>query len=261
MILAATIWFITIATTIVFAGRFWWFPESVAAHGEAVDRQFVITLAVTGVIFIVAQLSLGYLIVKYRDRPGAKARYSHGNDRLEVVWTVATTILFYVMVLPGQWTWADMHINQQQGTPLVIEVMGQQFAWNIRYPGPDGVFGPTRPELISDSAGNSMGVDFDDPAGRDDLVLPVMAIPINRLIELRLLSKDVIHSFFVRELRIKQDTVPGLAIPLRFTATKVGNFEISCAELCGLGHHRMRSFIEVLSEQDYQTWLREMAED
>jgi len=261
MILAATIWFITIVTTVVFAGRFWWFPESVSAHGDALDRQFVITLAVTGVIFILAQVALGYLILKYRDRPGAKAQYNHGNNRIEAIWTIATTVLFYIMVLPGQWTWADIHINQQQGNPLVIEVMGQQFVWNIRYPGPDGQFGPTRPELISDSRGNQMGVDFDDPAGRDDLVLPTMAIPVNRPIELRLQSKDVIHSFFVRELRIKLDTVPGLTIPLRFTATKTGSFEIACAELCGLGHHRMRSFIEVLSEQDYQAWLRDMTED
>lgn len=261
MILAATIWLITIVTTVAFAGRFWWFPESISVNGAAIDRQFVITLAVTGVVFIMAQMALGYLVLKYRKRPHSQVKYTHGNNRMEVIWTTATAVLFYFMVLPGEWTWANIHIVQPQDTPLVIEVMGQQFVWNIRYPGPDGQFGRTRPDLMSDSRGNSMGLDFDDPAAQDDLVLPTMAIPVNRTIEIHLKSKDVIHSFFVRELRVKQDAVPGLTIPVRFKAVKTGRFEIACAELCGLGHFRMRSFLEVLSEPDYQNWLREMRED
>ena len=103
-------------------------------------------------------------------------------------------------------------------------------------------------------------MDFEDPTAEDDLVLPIIALPVNQPIELLLRSKDVTHSFFVRELRIKQDTVPGLTIPLRFTPTQTGTFEVACAELCGLGHHRMRTFVEVLSDADYRAWLEEMAE-
>jgi cytochrome c oxidase subunit 2 len=173
---------------------------------------------------------------------------------------VVTTIVFYLMVLPGQSIWADLYINAPAQDSIQIEVTGQQFAWNMRYPGPDGKFGRTLPELIDDSSGNPLGLDFEDPAAEDDLVLPTMALPVERPIELLLRSKDVTHSFFVRELRIKQDTVPGLTIPLRFTPTQTGTFEIVCAELCGLGHHRMRSFLEVMSDADYRAWLEEMAE-
>ncbi len=261
MLLAITIWLITLVTVIGFVGRYWWFPPSAATHGALLDSQFVITLVVTGVVFIAAQVALGYLLVKYKAKKGGKADYSHGNNKLEVLWTTATAILFFLMVLPGQGIWADLYIRQAPADALQIEVTGQQFAWNIRYPGPDGQFGRIAPEFIDDAAGNPVGLDPSDPAGQDDLVLPTMAIPINRPIELLLRTKDVTHAFSVRELRIKQDTVPGLLIPLRFTADRTGNFEIACAELCGLGHHRMRSFIEVLSEADYQNWLAEMSEE
>ncbi len=260
MVLALTIWLITVVTAVAFIGRYWWFPESAATHGGAVDGQFVITLAVTGVIFVLAQVALGYIIYRYRARPGGKAEHSHGNNTMEVVWTSATAILFFIMVLPGQWTWADLYIREAPADAVRIEITGQQFAWNMRYPGPDGKFGRTKPELIDDSSGNPVGLDFDDPNAQDDLVLPTMAIPVDRPIELLLRSKDVTHAFFVRELRIKQDTVPGLVVPLRFTANRTGQFEIACAELCGLGHHRMRSFIDVLSNEAYADWLAKMSE-
>lgn len=260
MLLALIIWIITIVIVVLFAGQFWWFPESASSHGDNVDRQFVYTLWVTGLVFVVAQMALGYFIFRYRQRPDQKARYYHGNDKMEVVWTLATTVLFYVMVLAGQGVWYDLYIEAAPQDALRIEVTGQQFAWNIRYAGPDGEFGPVSPELINDSAGNPLGLDLQDPAAQDDIVVPTMAVPINRPVELLLRSKDVTHAFSVRELRIKQDTVPGIVIPLRFTATRTGRFEISCAELCGMGHHRMRSFIEVLSEEDYASWLVEQSE-
>jgi cytochrome c oxidase subunit 2 len=260
MLLAITIWIITLISVILFAGRFWWFPESASAHGALMDTQFVYTLIVTGLIFILAQVSLGYFIIRYRERPGHKATYSHGNDKMEIIWTTATTVLFYVMVLLGFQVWIDMYIQAAPEDALQIEVTGQQFAWNIRYSGPDGQFGSTSPELIDDSAGNPLGLDPDDPAGEDDIVVPTMAVPVDRPIELLLRSKDVTHSFSVRELRVKQDTLPGMVIPLRFVATKLGHYEIACAELCGLGHHRMRSFLDVFSEGDYDEWLREQSE-
>ena len=258
MFLAITIWIITIITVILFTGQ--WFPESASLHGVIVDKQFFYTLIVTGVIFIVAQLGLGYFVLRYRERPGQKAYYYHGSDKMEVVWTLATTVLFFGMVLLGFQAWLDLYINAAPEDVIQIEVTGQQFAWNIRYPGPDGQFGNIRPELIDDAAGNPLGLDMEDPAAEDDLVVPTMAIPLNRPIELLLRSKDVTHSFSVLELRIKQDTVPGMMLPLRFTATRAGKYEIACAELCGLGHHRMRSFLDVLSDEDYAQWLEEQTE-
>lgn len=260
MLLAITIWVITLITTILFAGRFWWFPESASSHGAQLDTQFVYTLIVTGIIFVLAQVALGYIIVRYRERPGQQATYSHGNNKLEVIWTTATAILFFVMVLLGFEVWVEMYIQEAPPDSIQIEVTGQQFAWNIRYPGPDGEFGRTLPELIDDSAGNPLGLDPNDPSSRDDIVLPTMAVPVDRPVELLLRSKDVTHSFSVRELRVKQDTLPGMVIPLTFMATKLGKYEIACSELCGLGHHRMRSFIDIFSEEDYVTWLREQSE-
>ncbi|MDA2931517.1 cytochrome c oxidase subunit II [Acidobacteria bacterium AH-259-O06] len=260
MLLAISIWIITIITVILFAGRYWWFPESASAHGAILDEQFEITLIVTGLVFILAQLGLGYFVFRYRERPGRTAYYSHGSNKAEVAWTVATTVLFFAMVLLGYQVWVDLYIQEAPEDVIQIEVMGQQFAWNIRYPGPDGQFGNTRPELINDAAGNPVGLDFEDPAAKDDLVVPTMAVPINRPVELLLRSKDVTHSFSVRELRLKQDTIPGMIIPLRFTATRMGKYEIACAELCGLGHHRMRSFLDVLSDEDYAQWLKEQSE-
>ena len=108
-----------------------------------------------------------------------------------------------------------------------------------------------------DDAINILGVDPADPAGKDDVVLPTVFVPRGRPIELLLESKDVIHSFFVRELRLKQDAVPGMRIPLRFTADRVGRYEVACAELCGLGHHQMRTFLEILEPEEYEKRMRE----
>ena len=260
MIFAVTIWLITLVSVVLTVGKYWWFPELASEHGAALDRQFMLTLVVTGIIFILAQVGLGYLIWRYKDRPGRTADYSHGNDKLEVVWTVATAVIFFALVIPGQSIWASLYLIPPGEDVVRIEVTGQQFQWNIRYPGADGQFGTTKPELIDDPS-NFLGLDPDDPASRDDLVLPVMAVPVNREVELILRSKDVTHAFFVRELRIKQDTVPGMTIPLRFKPNKIGHFEIACAELCGLGHYKMRSTIQVLSDEDYASWLEDQAEE
>jgi cytochrome c oxidase subunit 2 len=233
MLLAITIWIITLITVILFtdlvpgmlelaSGQ--WFPESASAHGAIVDGQFFNTLMVTGVVFILAQVALGYFVLRYRERPGQTAYYYHGSDKMEIAWTAATTVLFFVMVLLGYGVWLDLYVHAAPEDAIRIEVTGQQFAWNIRYSGPDGQFGRIQPELIDDSGGNPLGLDGEDPAGEDDLVVPTMAVPVNRPIELILRSKDVTHSFSVREMRIKQDTVPGMMIPLRFTATKTGKY-------------------------------------
>lgn len=260
MLLALTIWLITIITTVIFLGRYWWFPEVGSEHGAAMDRQFVITLLVTGIVFIFAQLGLGYLIVRYRDRPDRTALYTHGSNKLEILWTLTTTVLFFAMVIAGQDIWVNLYLKGAPQDALRIEVTGQQFQWNIRYPGADAKFGRTKPELVNDAAGNFIGLDDQDPAAKDDVVVQTMAVPVNRHVELILRAKDVTHSFFVRELRIKQDAVPGMVIPIHFRATKTGRYEVACAELCGLGHHRMRSTLEVLSGADYANWLKERSE-
>jgi len=258
LLLALAITGITLVSTYYFADGTWWLPPYISEYGDAYDKHFVLTMQLCGVIFVAAQLALAYTVFRYRGR-GGRAHYSHGNNALEAVWTSAAGILFVGLVLVGQHIWVQAHLQAAPANALQIEMWGQQFTWYVRYPGSDGVFGRTRPELMKESTGQALGIDPDDPAGKDDLVMPVMAVPVNRPVEVILRSKDVIHSFFVRELRLKQDAVPGLENRLHFTASQIGRYEIPCAELCGLGHYQMRSFLEVKSEADFEQWLRDSA--
>lgn len=259
MILAFLIWIITIVTVILFASGVWDFPLGASTHASSIDHHYFVTLVICGVVFFLAQMGLGWVLLKYRDRSGRQAHYSHGSTRLELLWTVATAVLFFILNVMGQKAWADLRFQGAAPDAVQIEVNGQQFVWNIRYPGPDGRFGRTDTKLMSDSAGNPLGLDPSDPSGKDDVVVPTMAVPVNRPVELTLRAKDVTHSFSVRELRVKQDAVPGMAIPIHFTATQTGRYEVACVELCGLGHYKMRSVLEVLSDEEYQKWLRERA--
>jgi cytochrome c oxidase subunit 2 len=234
----------------------WWFPESISTIAPLIDRQFDVTMLWSGIIFVLAQVALGILIFVYRDR-GGRSAYSHGNTRLEILWTAAAAVVFVGLALVGRTAWADLHFMGPAEGAVQIEVTGAQFEWQFRYAGTDGKFGTTDPKRISESAGNPLGLDLNEPEAKDDVVMPVMAIPVNRPVELILRSKDVIHNFWVPPLRIKQDAVPGLAIRIHFTATTPGEYEIACAELCGLGHYRMRSTMTVLSQQDFEKWLKE----
>ena len=136
-----------------------------------------------------------------------------------------------------------------------MEVTGLQFAWYFRYPGPDGKLARTKPELEDASVGNPVGIDPDDPAGKDDVVTGTMYLPVDRQAEVVLRAQDVIHSFFIPAMRFKQDAVPGLMIHMHFTPTKIGDYEIACAELCGLGHYKMHGILKVVSQADYDQWL------
>ena len=143
-----------------------------------------------------------------------------------------------------------------------VRVVGQQFQWNIHYPGEDGVFGRTDVALIDDET-NPIGLDSDDPASEDDITsLNIMYLPVNRPIVVYLSTKDVIHSFNLPELRVKQDAIPGMRIPVKFTPTMTSEefgrrFEIACAQLCGLGHYRMRGFLDIVTDEAYDAWLAE----
>jgi cytochrome c oxidase subunit 2 len=245
-------------TVFLFAAKKWWFPPAITAFGHEVDAQFSRTLAIVGVVFVVSQLALAYAVFRFRDR-GQRATYTEGNQTMEVLWTLATIVLFVGLGVMARNAWAEVHFRPAAPGALQIEVTGQQFAWNFRYPGPDGKFGRLNPKLVNASGGNPLGLDPTDPDGKDDLVVPVMGVPVNQEVELLVRSQDVTHSFFVRELRLKQDAVPGMIIRVHFTATEPGAYEIPCAELCGLGHYRMHSTLTVMSDVDYQKWLKEQA--
>lgn len=249
---------LTFSTILIFAERWWWFPASITTLGMTVDRQFVHTLIITGIVFFLAQLGLAYAIFRYRDR-GGRAQYSHGNNVMEIAWTIATAVMFVGLGIAAEASWRDYRILGPAPGALQVEVTGKQFTWNFRYPGPDGQFGRTQPRLINDAGGNPLGLDSNDPAAKDDIVSPVMVVPVNQEVEVILRTVDVTHSFFVRELRFKQDTVPGLVIRMHFNANQTGTYEVVCAELCGLGHYRMRTELQVMTRDAFDNWLREQA--
>jgi cytochrome c oxidase subunit 2 len=248
--------FMTLATVYIFWAKIWWFPPAITDFGHEIDNQFTRTFVITGIVFVAAQLGLAYAIFKFRDR-GQKATYFEGNNTMEIVWTLATVVLFVGLGLYARNAWAEVHFMGAAPGSLQIEVTGQQFVWNFRYAGPDGKFGREKPELVSASTGNPVGLDPTDPASKDDIVSPVIVVPAGKEVELIIRSQDVTHSFFVRELRLKQDAVPGMEIHMHFTATVPGDYEIACAELCGLGHYRMHSILTVMNEPDFEKWAKE----
>jgi len=263
-ILALLIVILTLWTVYIFVTKpIWsWFPPAINEIGHEIDRQFMRTLVITGVIFVLAQLGLAWVVFRYRSR-GQRATYSHGNNVMEVFWTLATLIMFVGLGIYAQRTWAAVRLQPAPPDAMRIEIIGQQFKWSFRLPGPDGKFGKYKFEAHPEQefTRDPWVVDADDPDGKDDLVLgpgSVFAVVVNQPVELLIRSKDVTHSFFVRELRLKQDAVPGMTIPLQFTATVPGEYQVVCAELCGLGHHLMGTFMKVLSQADYDAWLKDM---
>ncbi len=259
LILLVVIWLITLISTYFFIAKTWWLPAGASAAAAGIDHYFTTTYILMGIVFVAAQISLGALVWIYRDRGSSsgKVDYSHGNTRLEIVWTLLTTVLFVGLNLASSSIWASERFRAAEANSVRVEVTGMQFAWYFRYPGPDGKFGATNPELEDASAGGeaALGLDTKDLASKDDVVTGTMVVPVNREIEVILRAHDVIHSFFIPSMRFKQDAVPGLAIHMHFTPIQTGDYEILCAELCGLGHYKMHGMLKVVSQDEYDKWL------
>jgi cytochrome c oxidase subunit II len=259
LVLLVVIWLITLVGSYFIIAKTWWLPVGASAAAAGIDHHFTITYILMGAVFIAAQLALGWFAWKYRDRGAGsrQAEYSHGNTTLEVVWTVLTVILFVGMNLASEPIWSSERLQGAHPGAVQVEVTAMQFAWYFRYAGPDGKFGATKPELEDASLGGAgaLGLDPADPASKDDVISGVMVVPVNREIEVILRSHDVIHSFFVPAMRFKQDAVPGLAIHMHFTPIQTGDYELACAELCGLGHYKMHGIVKVVSDQEFSQWL------
>ncbi len=251
------IWLITFASTYFFAAKTW-IPAGASAATGFIDGQFTLTLVIMGVVFLAAQLALGFIAWKYQEKPNSPpVQYSHGNVKLEVLWTALTTVLFIGLNLMGSRVWAAQRFEPAGPGAVQVEATGMQFAWYFRYPGPDGTYGGTSVKLMDPSAGGeaAVGLNTSDPSSKDDVVTGTMYLPVDREVDLSLRSVDVIHSFFVPQLRFKQDAVPGLNIHMHFHPTKIGDYELACAELCGLGHYKMHGMVKVVSQEDFDKWL------
>lgn len=211
-----------------------WLPENVSTYGKDIDSLFYLIYYITLITFILVAATMVIFLIKYRRREGRKATYYHGNTTIEIVWTVATALIMFTLTFKGLPTWNKIKVHLPP-SDYKIQVAGKQFNWIVTYPGPDGQFG-TQDDLETENSLN---------------------VPANQVIHVVLKSKDVIHSFFLPNLRLKQDAVPGREINVWFEATKPGTYELACAELCGFGHYNMRGILTVHSPEGYQAWVKE----
>jgi len=261
-LLAVVIVIIAIGSAIPIVMHMWHLPQDISTHGHVIDEQFADTMTEAGISFLASQILLAFFIWKFSGaRPDAKIKKFPGGAAGLVI---AAFLLVGTEVLAlgvfGAKAWANVYLSPPAANALPIQVQAGQFAFYFRYPGPDGNFGPLHANLISEANANFFGLDqTNDADSKDDIVTAEMAIPVNREIHLLMHSKDLGHSFYVPELRIQQDFVPGLDVSVHFTATQVGKYEIVCTQLCGLGHYNMKAYLEVKSQEDYDAWLKQQA--
>lgn len=237
-------------------------PDDISTHGKAIDDQLNDTMMEAGIAFIGAQLVLAFFVWSFTGRkPGSPLKNFPGGAKGMVIGAfllVGTEIL--ALGVMGQKAWATVYFTPPEADALQIQAQAEQFAFFFRYPGPDGKFGVIHPEKIDEGSQNYFGLDPEnDVASRDDIVSGELVVPVNKQINLLMHAKDVGHSFYVRELRIQQDFVPGLDLSVHFTATKVGKYEIVCTQLCGLGHYNMKAYLNVMAQADYDNWLKQQA--
>jgi cytochrome c oxidase subunit II len=214
--------------------------ENISTYGAQIDSLYFVVLIVTGIAFLLVEGILIYFLIRYRHREGHRATYIHGNRRVEILWTVIPGLMLFGLAVYQYSAWIQVKIDRpDEADAFVLLLEAEQFEWYATYPGPDG----------------ELGTD-------DDIEAPVnqLHVPVNQPVVIRLTARDVLHSFFVPVMRVKQDAIPGTVIPVWFEATKPGTYEIVCAELCGLGHYRMRGFLTVESEADVQAWLADIAQ-
>lgn len=254
----ATFFWLLPAVAIVLGLRRW-LPPLASEHGAGIDRMIIYLLVTVGGLFLLGNFILGYFIWRF-SRAG-RVTFRLASPQTERRWSLIPVVLMtligeggvFMLALP---VWAKFYGSAPPANAITVEVTGEQFAWNIRYPGQDGVFGRTTPQLIS--LDNPLGLDAKDATARDDVVLSgVLALPVNRPVRIVLRSKDTIHGFFLPAQRVKQDAVPGMTIGIWFVPTKVGTYEIACAQLCGFGHFQMRGVLRVMPEQEFDRWLKE----
>ncbi|HZD31045.1 MAG TPA: cytochrome C oxidase subunit II [Candidatus Angelobacter sp.] len=261
-LLAVTIVVIAIASAIPIVMHFWDAPVDISTHGPLIDKQMSETMFEAGICFLAAQFILGFFIWRFSNRPKDEKIGSLPGGARVLVTAAFVIVGLEVMALGvfGTKAWATIYFTPPSANAMPVQVQAGQFAFYFRYPGPDGKFGPIHPDQINESTENFFGLDTThDADSKDDIVTAEMAVPVNREIHLLMHSKDVGHSFFVRELRIQQDFVPGLDLSLHFTPTKVGKYEILCTQLCGLGHYNMKAYLEVMSQEDFDNWLKQQA--
>ncbi|PZM14729.1 cytochrome c oxidase subunit II [Rhizobium tubonense] len=231
----------------------WWTP--IASNWSYIDNTIVITFWITGLVFTLVVLFMAYCVFRFRYHPGKRAAYQPENKRLEWWLAGGTALGVAAMLAPGLVVWKQFVTVPADAS--MVEVVGQQWQWSFRLPGVDGRLG--RADTRTVTADNPLGVNRNDPASLDDIVIQggELHLPLGKPVELLLRSIDVLHDFYVPEFRAKMDMIPGTVTYYWLTPTRTGTFEVLCAELCGVGHPQMRGTVIVDDEAAYRTWLQQ----
>ena len=231
-------------------------PVQASTHAGEIDQMIALVHWLMLVLFVGWGGYFLFVLVRFRKKANPVASYAGAKGKfaksIEVAVAVVEVLLLVFYAIPA---WAKrVKAFPAENEAVVVRVVGEQFSWNIHYPGPDGKFGRTDAKLVS--ADNPLGLDRKDPDAKDDITtVNQLNLPVDRPILVHLSTKDVIHSFGLFEMRVKQDAIPGMQIPVWFIPNRVGNYEIACSQLCGLGHYRMRGFVTIQSAADYQKWF------
>lgn len=259
--------------------------QAASAHGGTLDSLFNVTLFFCGIVFVVTHIALFYLAYRYKKVKGSKGTHWSHNNTLEIVWSAIPAVVMTYLVIKGLLAWNTVMADiKPDDSVMEIEATGYQFAWHLRYPGPDGVLGARDYKKIT--ADNPLGQDWTDPKNFDDFHPDELWLPVNHKVRIRIIARDVLHSFFLPHFRVKMDAVPGLPTYFVFTPTKTTeeyreelrkypeynkhkdpndpsspllwedfNYELACAELCGKSHYSMRRIVRIVSDDEFNAWL------
>ena len=257
-LLPLMIWLLPVITLAL--GLKTWLPPLASDHGAGIDRMLHYLLLSVGALYVIGNAVLGYFVWRFCRQGRVTLRMA--SKKAERRWLVIPVAVMLVVGEGGVFVLGLPVWGKYYGEPpadvLTVEVTAEQFAWNVRYSGADGKFGKTAFRLMS--LDNPLGVDHSDANGRDDIILlNDIHLPVNRPARIRLRSKDVIHSFYVPDFRLRQDSVPGMTIDVWFVPTQTGTYELACSQLCGFGHYTMRGLVTIVSDADFKAWLAEQA--
>lgn len=233
-------------------------PPQASAHAAEVDQLIIIIHWLMVILFVGWGLFFVYTLIRFRQSRNPKADYtgvtSHTSSYLEIGVAVVEAILLIGFAIPA---WA-VRVNEfpVETDSTIVHVVAKQFEWHIHYPGPDGMFG--RKDLALITPTNAIGLDRSDPNAADDVAtINQLNLPVDTPVIAYLTTQDVIHSFAISTLRVKQDIIPGMEIPVWFVPTVTGDYEINCSQLCGLGHYRMRGFVTIQTDDEFDAWFAE----
>jgi cytochrome c oxidase subunit II len=234
----------------------WWMPDVASKSGEQIDQLTYFIYYLTGAVFVLTQIVYIYFLIKYRAKKGVRATYSHGDNRLELIWTAIPTAIFIGLWGYSNHMWWDVIHKEPPAETMQVAVTAYQFGFAFQYPGASGKLGQSDVKLLN--ADNVFGNVRSDPLTKEDFQSGVLELPVNKAVRIRLNSRDVIHGFYIPAFRLYQDAVPGRTIDwVWFIPTKIGSFDLACSQLCGSGHYNMKAQIEVVSQEEFDKWYKQ----